>query len=365
MIYTLSKQPFIGICTDWHKGTLPPRNTWSMLRVGRQLPAKIYLYSPRHINWHTRRVLGYTVAVTKKGNLQRHNFPLPQAVYNRISTRNLEATKAFRGMVQKFNKLGIKMFNPRFFNKSEIYQYLRPDPYLKPHLPQTYLGLSQRVLALALARYSALFIKRRNGSLGIGVVKVIKVRSGYHICYRVGRRNLIQRATNLKHLYNKLLPLVGRSAIIQRAIPLTRYHGRVFDIRVLMQRDQQGHWVQTYSFAKVAALGSVASNIAAGGSVRNVHTTLQSAFPHPQRRQHIQHQIHKVCQRIMHQLNTRFRYLGEAGIDIGIDQAGRVWIIEVNAKYSRHVFPRSIRNLSIKRPLTYCLRLAQKRSNSK
>lgn len=361
MVQTPHSRPFIGICTDWYKGFFPPKNTWSILRVGRLLPANFYLYSPRHINWHTRRVQGYTVAAKgSKGALVRHNFPLPKVVYNRISTRRLEGSTAFRAMVHRFHQLGIKMFNPRFFNKAEIHHCLSLNSYLSHHLPRTYTGFSPQILAIALSRYPAIFVKRRHGSLGVGVVKVVKANSGYYLCYRVGRQNKARLASNLKQLYSRLLPLVGRGAIVQQAISLSRYHGRVFDIRVLMQRNAQGKWVQTHSFAKVAAPGSVASNVAAGGSVVNANTALQHAFPQLQRRQHLKQQLHQVCQRIMQQLSSRFTYLGEAGIDIGIDGSGRVWIIEVNAKYSRHVFPRNIRFLSIQRPLTYALRLARR-----
>ncbi|MDA8234749.1 MAG: hypothetical protein M0Z31_08140 [Clostridia bacterium] len=52
-------------------------------------------------------------------------------------------------------------------------------------------------------------------------------------------------------------------------------------------------------------------------------------------------------------LDEKLGPFGELGLDVGIDNEGQVWLIEVNSKYSRHVFPKEIRTISILRNLEY------------
>lgn len=359
MVGKTSKKPLIGICIEWSKGKIPPRDSWSFLQIGRYLPAKFYLFSPKDINWKIYEIQGYALAAKASNRVHRQSFPLPQAVYNRIPLRHSEATRAFQLMRSKFPRLGIKMFNPRFFNKPEIHRHLNSTSLIRNHLPKTYLGLSIHNLVQTLGQFPAVFIKQRNGSLGIGVVKVEKTSSGYIICYRYKQTNLRISVSNIQRLYSRLLPLVGRGAIVQQAIPLAHYKGKVFDLRVLLQRDGNNQWYRTYSFAKVAPQGSVASNIAAGGTVASSSRVLTQAFPNLDTRRSIDKQITRLCSLIPRILSKHYSYLGELGIDFGVDRRGKVWIIEVNSKYSRHVFPKAIRRLSIKRPLRYALRLAK------
>ena len=54
--------------------------------------------------------------------------------------------------------------------------------------------------------------------------------------------------------------------------------------------------------------------------------------------------------------------MGEMGIDVGVDQAGKLWFIEINLRPARRLFTligeHNTRLLSIQRPMLYSQYLA-------
>ncbi|MHB8170657.1 MAG: YheC/YheD family endospore coat-associated protein [Thermincolia bacterium] len=352
----MNKSPVIGICTFYRKKTsIPDPRYVSFLRHSTRLPALVYIFSPWDVNWVTKTIRGF---VLSPQGLVKKSLPFPHAVYNKLENRHQEALPMFRQMRKKFNSLGIKIFNPKFFNKIEIHRVLSKSGNLTPYIPETVVDFSLSNLEGMLRKYAGVFIKPCGGSLGQGVIKVCRTPKGYRYQYRLSK-NITATVNNVSALLRRIRGRIGKRPIIQQAVNLANYQGRVFDLRILMQKTGQGRWTRTYSFGKVAAAGSIASNVAAGGRVVNYHTILKTAFPNTEKRKRVEEQIGKICSLIPSSLEKHFAHLGELGIDLGIDTAGRVWLIEVNSKYSRHVFPRQIRINSIINSLSYAHFLAK------
>ncbi|MDA8234493.1 MAG: YheC/YheD family protein [Clostridia bacterium] len=356
----MNKSPIIGICTFYSKNSSSPDARYvSFLRHSARLPGQVYIFSPRDIDWAAKTIKGFVLV---NRHLIKKSMPFPQAVYNKLENRHQEAMPLVRQMWKKFNSIGIKIFNPKFFNKIEIHRVLSANNALSPYIPETMVDFSLASLDRMLHKHSGVFIKPGSGSLGQGVVKICQTPKGYRYQYRLSNKNVTATINKLSALLRRIDGRIGKRPIIQQAIDLATYQGRVFDLRILMQKNGQGRWVRTYSFGKAAAPGSIASNVAAGGRVVHYHTILSATFPDVEKRKRVEEQITRICSLIPSALDKHFSNLGELGIDLGIDTAGRVWLIEVNSKYSRHVFPRQVRVNSIVNSLSYAQFLAKGQS---
>jgi len=354
----MNERPVIGICTLYPANTPSPSPQYtSFLRHGTRIPALVYIFSPREINWTNKTIKGFTL---ENRRIVKKTLPFPQVVYNKLENRHQEALPLVRAMWKKFSSLGIKFFNPKFFNKIEIHRVLSANSTLAAHIPDTSVEFNQENLHQMLQKHSSVFVKPGGGSLGQGVIKISRSSGGYRYQYRTTRRNVTATVKGLPALIRRIAPHVGKRPIIQQAINLATYQGRVFDLRILMQKSGDGRWTRTFSFGKLAAPGSIAANVAAGGKVVNFRKIIHGAFPSQEKQKRVEEQINKLCFLIPSVLAKHFRNLGELGIDIGVDKSGWPWIIEVNSKYSRHVFPRQVRINSILNPLAYACRLAQR-----
>jgi len=292
-----------------------------------------------------------------KGCWVKKQFPFPDVVYNQIRSRRSESLPSVRTFRQRFLALGnTHYFNRSFLNKRQVAEALRDIEELGHHLPETRMLSSYKDCLEMLERYPSIFLKPVHGSLGCGIIKFTRPEMA---CYRyqalTASRRTRGRAVAAESLAKVVRRLTaGRNYLIQQGIPLLTIGGRPFDIRVLIQKNSSGCWTETHMFAKIAAKGNFATNVAAGGMVASVHEALEVVAQQAGlTTEALAEQIRQLVYAVARAMDEKLGPFGELGLDIGIDTGGRVWLIEVNSKYSRHVFPRDVRRISIIRPLEY------------
>jgi hypothetical protein len=207
---------------------------------------------------------------------------------------------------------------------------------LRPHLPETHWLKASKAKRM-LKSYSTIFIKPNGGSGGTGIIRIRKLKSlpGYE--FRSGRRRrLVSSASMYRTLraYQKS----KKNYIVQRGLKLARYNGRIFDVRMFLQKPPSG-WTISGMAARVAAPQHIVTNQHQGGYGKPLNKVLKRIFG--QKRSKVKRCIHvlKEISLIMaHTLDKRFSDIRELGIDLGIDTAGRVWIIEANSRPFHKLF---------------------------
>lgn len=319
--------------------------------VARQEGVILYLFRTKDIKPRTMTIKGFKY---HKRWLQRR-YPFPDVVYDQIRSREKEnSTQVIRKKtILQHHCSGY--FNLGFMNKWQVHQVLSQAPKVNVFLPPTniYRGIDTVIRMLELC--PVVYIKPANGSLGQGIIKIERVNAGFYWQWAARRkpvRKLIVTVAALEGLLQKIVK--RKTYIVQQGIRLLTVNDRPADIRILMQKDETGQWQETHRFAKVAIARGIATNVAMGGMVIEVAHLLQAAIDKyginsALVEMNLLQLQQEVC-KVMDETNTG---LGEMGLDVGIDQRGQVWLIEANAKYSRHVFPKHIRNLSIRRPISF------------
>jgi hypothetical protein len=323
-----------------------------------------FIFYPEDVDMAHHKISGFFMAAGPEGSQvwKKHYFPLPDVVYDRILFRSLERKKLTREATAFLLRNKVSYFNPKFLSKWETYQILSTNPKLHKYLPHTKKYDRPESLIKFLKAYNTVYLKPSNGSLGKDIIRISNIPEGYRFQYRKLKVSITGVWPTSQELCTELPKLIkSKSYIIQQGLEFIKYNERTFDIRVLMQKNGQGQWVNTASVARVAAKQSIFPNIAAGGTANDIETVWRDLTSKDWFSSKTYEEIIRVSMAGVAALEQSLGIFGEAGLDIGIDALGNIWIIEINSKPSRKVFPPELPDLkmmSIKLPMDYAAYLA-------
>ncbi|HWI55394.1 MAG TPA: YheC/YheD family protein [Desulfobacteria bacterium] len=336
--------PLIGIfVSGWEtenlaQGTCKNKYFYRYIKVCRELNAICCFFSLQDISWEERKIKGWIfqdkAAAGKKWTSRL--LPIPTVVYDRcFGARGKEDGYELRS--QLLNVSGVTVFNamPKL-RKWETYELLRTYPEIQDCLPKTLPYTGAEELAELLTKPGRVYLKPDGLSKGKGIFTIGRSPSGgFTIRHRGPEANEIFRIDSLDELEKLFEPYIERGGgyLMQEEVPLARYNGKKFDMRVLCQKDIDGQWIIGGIAVRVAARRSIVTSPRSGGSVITWPHALQSVFSQQQDQPDgIASKVTDIAFRICGIIEQHFGCCGELGLDMGIDDQGKVWVIEVNAK---------------------------------
>lgn len=203
------------------------------------------------------------------------------------------------------------------------------NEFIRAHIPPT-SQMTKASLLRMLSRHGMVYIKPKNGSLGRGVIRITKQGTRYtsHVGFAV------TSFTSFDALYASILKRTkGERYIVQKGIHSLRYHGKIYDFRVVVQRSPQGKFEITGIAARISQGGRVVSNGGGGGAVGSVDSLLN-----PYQRNIAMPRIHKLSLAVMQQVRKHWPAQNEIGLDIALDYNLKPWIIEYNTRPDHRMF---------------------------
>lgn len=361
---TLFFGPFVGILALRTRsgplfGELDPFFR-ALIRQGARLAIPAFMFTPSGVNLKTKQIFGYTYSPLSGGfRWHRQKYPLPDVVYDRIQTRRAEMRPQYaRFRADLAKDVGYWFNEPGFFDKWRFHQLLKDDEVIGPLLPETLRYKGRADLENMLNTFSTVYLKPVGGSLGLGIIKVRRSGPRFTITYEPGEKVVMRKATSLTRLERIINRLIReRSYIVQQGLPLARWNGRPFDIRMLMQRSAGGQWFVTKIFSRIARPGSITSNLSRGADACNIHLLLGRVFGR-RNKGRLLRQLHGVGLQCAERIESSLPgTIGELGLDLGISRNGRIWLIEANSKpflqMTRESGSVQTLTLSVRRPLLF------------
>lgn len=213
-------------------------------------------------------------------------------------------------------------------NKFHKNQLLMEDPQLKALIPETKL-LNEANLLNLLSKYKKVVVKPSRGSLGKGVIIVTEVGvEEYELLILNKKKHMTGKNTlftYLKKQENNVIPY-----IVQYYIPLAKVFERPIDLRYITQK--KGHeWIITGKYAKVAKEGYAVTNFEYGSTILTVEDALNHSTIQNVNMNELLVKLDYITLSIAKCLAHYFTKHMIWGCDLGIDNKGEIWIIEVNA----------------------------------
>nr|WP_206529793.1 YheC/YheD family protein [Brevibacillus sp. SYP-B805] len=335
----------------------------ALIRHGRRLGADVFLFSPRDVNTARQEVNGFVPDVRKGWKEKR--FRWPDVVIDRYRWYPLAKHDDYL----PFRRRELFRYaSSRFANKWRVYHVLAADETARRWLPEARI-YSRRNVAYMLKAYGNVYIKPTHGSGGRSIVKLERRKNGYAFLGRTrlqGKRVLI--LPTLPALLRRLDRWVEREKqgneafFVQQGLHLELLPGRHVDMRLLIQKDGEGIWRVTGMGARIGDVKSSTTNLHGGGSAVSAAGFLLERFGE-EKAEMIVRECMRLARRIVDVLEHHYGPMMEFGIDIGVDVAGNVWLIEVNPKPGREIFRKIGQmeryRLAMQRPLEYALYLAR------
>ncbi|WP_410511997.1 YheC/YheD family protein [Paenibacillus sp. BR2-3] len=336
-------------------------NFRDIIRTGKELGYLVYVVTVRDLKLESRIVNGYVPAPVGK-LWHRIPLPLPQIIYNRIPTREEEEKgPVARKIAQCLEHQDIVLYNPYFFNKWSLFEWLKGSRATSRHVPHTKRLRSSRTLASMLKNHDSLYLKPENGKAGKGIMR-LNYRGDAVLPYRLQiqglKKNLTYKAASLDRLWTRIEKEKGDDLyIVQQAIELATHRGRPFDLRVLLQKNGRGGWGVTGIGARLAGVRSITTHVPRGGSIEEPRNMLEGTFG-SEKTAAILRSVPTTALLVARQIERASEYaLGEMSMDLGVDKNGGLWFFEANSRPMKFDEP-AIRKLSLERIFQYSQHLA-------
>ncbi|HEX7065218.1 MAG TPA: YheC/YheD family protein [Bacillales bacterium] len=364
---TLHIGPLIGIFTagftDYKLRPIGERTQLfaKFLSVADQVGAFCFVFGRHHINWEEGTVNGFFY---QEEGWQQITVPFPDVIYDRLPNRRTERLTRFQSAKQQLqDDYLIPWFNPGFFDKWHMHQLLQTDDRSLPYLPETTSNPSLETLKGMLETHNHIYLKPTEGSLGLGIHQIIKHkdRKSYYCRFHDGNQTRLRRFDTLEALIHQQLPDDRLKYLLaQEGIKLMQWQNRPVDFRVHTNKNENGEWVVSTVAAKAAGHGSVTTHIKYGGQVKTIEEILGQGL----RKETALNKLKEAALTISSVIEEKVEgTVGEIGFDLGLDQHGRVWLFEANAKPGRHIFVhpklKDADEQSRKLPLAFAVYLAR------
>nr|WP_209851276.1 YheC/YheD family protein [Paenibacillus sediminis] len=343
-------------------------NFVDILKTGKDLGFLVYVVTVKDLILSGPRILGYSYS-SEDQIWHPQWFPLPNVIYNRIPQRSDEMRPEVKKKLEEcINHPSIQLFNPFFFNKWTLFEWLKKSNSTHHLVPLTKRLRSSTTIEKMLTSHSYLYLKPESGKAGKGIM-MIKYQTDRKMPYRLKIQNHKNSTTyetaRVTKLWSRIKKEAGSSPyIIQQGIELSSIQNRPFDLRVLVQKNVRGRWGVTGVGARQAGKSSITTHVPRGGSIEDPEKLLNTLFGQDTMRT-IMNRVKSNSLLIAYQIEKAAGYpLGEMSIDLGVDGEGDIWFFEANSKPMKFDEPQ-IRKRSLERIFQYCQFLAMnKKTNS-
>lgn len=287
------------------------------------------------VDWWEKRINGLLYS-KEDGTWKVGVFPFPDVIYDRatLTKKELSVGSLVRTRFKEHFKIPY-INNKQAFGKWNTFKILANYPEVKKHLPETCLYYHPLNLEEMLKKYQSVYIKASAGSMGRNIYKAQQAYQGVvTVSYREKGRNCSDSLT-YEGIHGRLIKgkLKGKKVIIQQGIDLACLEDKPFDVRLLVQKDHAGTWTIVDKSVRLAEPGSVVTNVSSGASVSKFDDVIPQVFLKGHSK--ISQELELLTQSICRRLEESYGPQGELGIDMAVDKAGKLWLIEVNAKPSK------------------------------
>lgn len=317
------------------------------VEAARELDVELVLFDTAGAQLNKGVVTGYVPGA--RGKLRHRTVELPGAVHKRALYRGAVGRRAVARLQRR-----VYLFNPEIpWDKYAVDQLLRSEPRLCPNLPEA-RPLEPASYAWFQRQMDAdreVFVKPRRGSLGLGILKVAPLPGGRCRLQSRSRRWSVSMGEAWRRLIRTC-----KHHYLQAGIPLCQDEGCRVDLRVVVQRGGDGRWHVPGMAAKRAPRRGFLTNVARGASVHVPEELLGRIFG-PREAARILEECAQLGLRAAETLAARHPRFADLGIDVGVDQEGKPFLIEVNRRDLRIMMglsgQHSVHRLVYKNPIAY------------
>jgi len=325
------------------------------------LGATLLLFAPGDVAWTVGRVHAWSPKTAGRpfADWEKKSFPLPHAIYENVFVHLAVKghASALRGEARR---RGIPLFNPPLPGKWAMTRWLTGTAHAK-YLPPTHMLTSISEAVQRIDAWGLTYVKPIGGYGGQGVSRVeVLGRGRYRVSVDRTATQTLQKRTEMTtaQLRVWLSGLKVRPHIVQKGLHLLKLGGRKVDFRVVVQRDVTGAWHLVGIVPKMAAKDGVVTNLVAGGE--SLTLARCEALAKRENTKIPVDALGKASLDIARFISLKSPKAGIIGFDMGVEEDGRVYMIEMNPKPARSLLTLDMRKVAAKHAVGFSVYLARR-----
>jgi hypothetical protein len=341
--------PVVGIFVNrfFYKGIgkgYAPESALRHMQANEVAHCLSYYFTLHDIDWVGKKIKGYSLLPGNKEWLQQW-FPMPNVIYDRAVRIEADLKPMANQIREQFRShLNLFFINSKdYLGKWQPFSKLAKYPEINGYLPRTtvYTGFSD--VLMMLKRFDTIFLKASYGSRGQGILSIQQVEDSYTLNFYNTETHGFQEVTteDIDELRKYVQDFTkDNSFVVQQGIRLLTYCGRKMDMRVLLEKNRRGEWQVIYNQCRVAKGSSTITNLACGGEIYDYKQLYPSlTCPSGPGPLPTEKEIADVSVKIAQTLEKEFGPFGEFGMDMALDENGRIWFLEANTKPDKNPEP--------------------------
>ncbi len=301
-----------------------------------ELGIRLYRFTPTSIKPASEMVRGEKYNHTTN-TWEQSMFEIPMYLYDRCFYSNDEVSKKSQPIMNWLKLRPANVFlGYGLPNKWEIYNTLRQDKELSPYIPFTEQALSSSAILRTLTKNQQIILKPEKGSMGKGIIGLFLQHNKVEVVYKddnLLKRNQFTTRGDLKKWIDSVI--TSQPYLSQTYLPLHDEENRPFDIRILLQKDGKGNWIEQGRGIRLGLPDHLISNLGGGGETHSFESWTENMSFH--QKQLLSDNIHTIINRLPDVLEEQFDPLFEIGVDLGLTNDGAIWILDTNSKPGRKV----------------------------
>jgi hypothetical protein len=333
---------------------------WATARANKYANTILYYFSVKDVDYEGQRING-TYYNYKKELWEQRLFPFPDILNDR-GGGVLKSQLATTGQIRKVldSNKAVRRLNPKYiFDKWEIHNELSKCEEIVQHLPQTVLYENSKNLSRMLEKYSLLYIKDSYGNRGLGVSRVSKLSDGTYKLSYVNSDIHEYHFDTFKGLVRKINILFrNKKTIIQSAIDVIKIDNGNVDMRATVQRNGKGELEIVAYPVRLGKEGAPITSTRSGSEVYTFENFFEKFLKYnPSQIKELMYKVDRFLLSCYRRIEDLYGEFGEIGIDFAIDNQGKIWFIECNAKPGKNTVYQSCDKKTIRKaflnPLEY------------
>ncbi|MDQ0220313.1 YheC/YheD family protein [Peribacillus cavernae] len=295
------------------------RKAYAYSVVAKAEGVNFFYFTPGKVNIDTETIIG---KVYENGEWIDKEFPFPDVIYNARYPVSDKQDDIIRYLYKR-----IPVTSHYVGDKLHVYHKIKRGKDFEQYLIPTDELTNTKKLTDMLGLYQKVIIKPASGHQGEGIVFIEKTGKGTYTINESGQISTSNKEEMLNLVSQKMKE---REYVVQRFLTFQMKSGQVYDFRLHVQKNGEGKWTITSIFPRIGPIGTITSNMGSGGYTGFFDEFLQKEY------KNAWYDMKRKLEQFSISFSNHFDNLyddvsfDELGIDVGVDEDRKLWVIEVN-----------------------------------
>lgn len=295
------------------------RRAYMYSAVAKAEGVEFFYFTPGKVNIDKQTIKG---KFYENGGWFEKDFPFPDAIYNASYPVSEKAERIIDFLYDR-----IPFTSHSVGNKWSVYNRIKQGKDFAQYLIPTEEITEVKKITDMAERFPKIIMKPLSGHQGADIIFIEMHGNGKYKMNESDQISTYKKGELLDLMSDRIQQ---QQYLVQPFMSFQIKSGQVYDFRLHVQKNGDGKWTVTSIYPRIGTAGGITSNMGSGGYTAFLEVFLKREFDDSW------YDIKRTLEQFSVKFAKHFESLydnvsfDEYGIDVGIDEHQKLWIIEVN-----------------------------------